>query len=432
MRYLIVVGVALIMSLPVCTGAAGEWPDFRGPHGDGHAEASGLPTEWSEQQHVAWKTPITGRGWSSPIVQGSQIWLTTADEDGKRLWAICLERHSGKLVHQIEVFSNAEPEPVNELNSYASPSAVAEPGRVYVHFGTYGTAALDSETGQKAWERRDLKLAHKEGPGASPVLWENTLIVPCDGMDVQYVIGLDKQTGKTIWKTDRSADFSGVNDDFRKAYSTPLVAKLGDRPQVISTGAQMAASYDPQTGKELWRIFYSGFSNVARPVVVGDVVFLNTGYLKPEIWAVRPKSQGTLSDDSVLWRYSRGVPAKPSPIWVDGLLYLISDRGGVLTCVDASNGNEVWTERLGGNFSASPVYADGKLYFCDQEGKTTVVRPGRTYEQLAVNSLDAGCMASPAAIDGALIVRTQTHVYCLQESARARSTRTRNAPSDQE
>ena len=249
--------VALLIAVaPAAPAAAQEnWPEFRGPQADGTCQR-GIPLRWSETQNVVWKTPLPGRGWSTPVIWGRWLWMTTATDEGRKQWALQVDKQTGRLVRQVLVFENPQPEPINPLNSYASPSPVIEPGRVYVHFGTYGTACLDSETGRILWTRRDLKLDHKEGPGSSPVLWRNLLIFHCDGMDVQYIVALDKRTGRTVWKTPRSVDLEPFRPDFRKAYSTPLVVQTDWGPVLVSTAAQAAYGYDPRTGQELWRLRY--------------------------------------------------------------------------------------------------------------------------------------------------------------------------------
>ena len=398
--------------------AQDNWPDFRGPLGNGHAISANLPLTWSERENIAWKTPIPGLGWSTPVIWDDQIWLTMATDEGKQLHAVCVDRLAGKVVRQIKVFDVAEPEPINALNSYASPSPLIEAGRVYVYFGTYGIACLDTASGEILWSRRDLKLDHKEGPGSSPVLWEDLVIFHCDGQDVQYVIALDKKSGDTAWKANRSVDLSAQRPDFRKAYATPLVAKVEGKPQLISPGAHAAVAYDPQTGRELWTVEYNGFSNIARPLVGHGLVFLNTGYMKPQMLAVRIGGAGNITDSHVAWKHESGVSNKPSPLLVDDLLYFVSDKGGVVTCLEAKAGTLVWNKRLGGNFSASPIYASGRIYFCDQDGKTFVFKPGREYRELAVNELEDGLMASPAGARDSLYLRTKTHLYCVGSGKR--------------
>lgn len=409
--------LTLLASFVSSAGAGENWPDFRGPTMDGHSDAQDLPGEWSEQKNIRWKTALPGRGWSTPVIWGEQIWLTTATSDGKELFALCIDKESGEVTQRIKVFEVVKPEPVNATNSYASPSPVIEEGKVYVHFGTYGTAAINTETGSIIWKRTDLKLDHKEGPGSSPVLFGNLLILTCDGADVQYMIALDAANGETKWTTKRSVNFGFFPGDFRKAYSTPLIAQVDGKPQLITTAAQSAYGYDVESGKELWRFGYGGFSNASRPVVGQGMMFLNSGYMKPQLFGVKLGGSGNITETNLVWKQTASAPNKPSPLLIDDLFYMISD-GGVASCLDTKTGEPVWTKRLGGNFSASPIFAAGRIYVSDQDGKTFVFKPGREYEQLAVNKLDEGCMASPSVSGKAIFLRTKTCLYRIEESAK--------------
>jgi outer membrane protein assembly factor BamB len=393
--------------------AADDWPQFRGPDGQGHAEAAGLPTKFSETEHVAWKTAVPGQGWSSPVIQGNEIWITTALDEGHDLRAICVDRQTGEIVHDVNVFQVARPPKVHATNGWASPTPIIEKGRVYVHFGTCGTACLETKTAKVLWRNDDLKLDHEVGPGSSPALFGNLLVLNCDGFDVRYVAALDMQAGKLAWKTDRS----GVIDKegtYKKAFSTPLVINVDGGWQAISPGAERVVSYDPLTGRELWFVRYDGFSNVPRPVYAHGLVYVCTGYSPPKLLAIRPDGQGDVTANHVAWEYTRQVPAKPSPLVVGDELYMVTESG-VATCLDARTGEEVWSERLDGKISASPIFADGKMYFASEEGQVTVIRPGTQFEPLAVNQLDGRFMASPAVAGKALFLRTDTHLYRVEE-----------------
>jgi outer membrane protein assembly factor BamB len=395
-----------------------NWTDFRGPNGQGHSSSTGLPLTWSETGHIAWKTPIHGKGWSSPIIHGKQIWMTTATDDGREMFAVCVDRDTGRVLLDRKIFTNTAVDPINDVNSYASPSPAVESGRVYLHFGTYGTACVDTKSFETVWQRRDIRCSHSVGPGSSPILFGDLLILTMDGIDVQYLIALDKKTGETRWKTVRSvvAEESGPTGSMsaperRKAFATPLLVQ-GDRGALlISNGAGAVYGYDPASGKELWRIRYpGGYSNSSRPVVSGETAFINTGFDKSELWAVRLGGKGDVTSSNVLWKCARNMAYKPSPLLVDGLVYVASDSG-ILTCLDASNGAEVWKERIGGAYSASPLYAEGRIYLFDEAGKTIVLKPGRKLEILAESRLDAGFMASPAVSGKSLILRTKTALY---------------------
>jgi outer membrane protein assembly factor BamB len=392
------------------------WPQFRGPDGQGHASATRLPTEWSESENVAWKTALPGSGHSSPVIGRGLVWLTYALEEGKSLWVAAIDVKTGRIVREIEVLRTDAALPANGKNSHASPTAVLDGDRVYVHFGSSGTACVSTVDGKTLWTNQDLQVDHQEGPGSSPILWRDLLIVHCDGRDHQYIAALDKQTGKLAWKTERSGETPPISD-FRKAFCTPLVIDAAAGPLLISPAAQRLFAYDPATGEERWKIQYSpGFSNVPRPIFGDGLLYICTGYMKPELWAIRPDGQGDVTATNVVWKVTQHVPANPSPLLAGNELYLVSDAG-IATCLDAKTGKECWRQRLGGSFSASPLYAAGKVYFFGEGGETTVVEAGRTFKQLAKNKLDAGFMASPAAIDGALILRTRTHLYRIEDGA---------------
>ena len=409
--------------------ATASWPEFRGPFANGHVQApgdtipTGLPTRWSETENVTWKTAIPLKGWSTPVVMDGQVWLTTATEDGADYYAICVDAASGAIVHNKHLFHSDDPEPLgNNVNCYASPSPVIEPGRVYVHFGVYGTACLDTKTADVIWQRTDLPCHHYRGPGSSPIVFENLLILTFDGIDVQYVTALDKMTGETRWRTDRTRKWDDFDEtgqpkrggDLRKSFSTPIVVEQGGKALLLSVGSSATYGYDPYTGREIWKLEQVGFTPSTRPVWDGERMFTATGYGHTELWAIRTDGQGDVSNTHVAWtRAERDVPDTPSPILVDGLLYTVSNRGEV-TCLEPASGELVWGERIGGNHIASPIYADGLLYFTSSQGTTSILRAGRAYELVAENKLDDGLMASPAAAGKALFLRTPSFLYRIE------------------
>ena len=399
-----------------------QWPEFRGVNGSGTATVAGLPLTWGETEHVRWKTPLHGRAWSSPVVLGNQVWVTTATEDGKQLFAIALDQATGKVIHDLKLFDVAVPQYVHPFNTYASPTPVIEPGRVYVTFGAPGTAAIDTATGKVLWERRDLECNHYRGAGSSPIIFGDLLILHYDGSDLQYAAALDKRTGKTVWKTERSIDFKDLRPDgqpeaegdMRKAFATPQIVTVDGAPLLISMGAKATYAYDPRTGKERWRVEErTNHSASTRPVVGFGLVFLPTGFPKGELLAVRPDGRGDVTATHVAWRLTRGVPNKPSVLLVNDLLFMTTDAG-VASAVEAKTGAVVWTGRIGGTHSASPVAADGRVYFFSEDGKTIVVEAGRTFKVLAENQLGDGFMASPAIAGKAFIVRSRTHLYRIE------------------
>ena len=424
--------VALVLLILVGPAARADWPEFRGSWGDGHVSAPGdlkpigLPLHWSETNNIKWKTEIPYRGWSTPVVTGGQVWVTTATDDGHDFYAIGVDEETGRIRFNERVFHSDHPEPLGNgasMNCYATPSPVIEQGRVYIHFGSFGTACLDTSTGKVLWKREDLRCRHYRGPSSSLVSFENLLILTMDGVDVQYHVALDKQTGKTVWKTDRSVAWNDENvpgpmardGDLRKAHSTPLVVMDATKPEMLSAGAKAVYGYDPRTGRELWRVQYDDWSVAPRPLFEHGVAFIVTGLSKKELWAVKTDGQGDVTDTHVKWKLGTRVGIYASPILVDGLIYTAAEQNNV-TCVEAATGQVVWTGRIGGKYAASPIYGDGRLYFCSQQGTTSVLKPGRTFEVLASNTLASGFMASPAVDGKALFLRTKTHLYCIESS----------------
>jgi outer membrane protein assembly factor BamB len=399
----------------VISGSAEEnWPELRGPTRDGHSTTAKLPLTWSETNHIAWKVPVHDLGWSSPVIWGNQIWLTTAAEDGKQLFAVCLDVMTGSTIFDIKVFDNENPEHVAAVNSFASPTGAIEPARVYVHYGTYGTACLDTQTGKVLWTRQDLKCDHHEGPGSSLMLYKDLLCFNVDGRDVQYVIALDKHTGKTVWKTNRSVDYAPFATNTRKAFCTPIVIQAGGRLQLFSPGAKAMISYDPDTGKELWKARYNGWSMVPRPIFGHGLLFVVNDYERPELWAMSPEGEGDVTETRAVWKLTKDVPATASLLLVGDLLYLINDQGYAL-CLEAKTGSLVWRERLRGKHSASPIHGAGRIYYFSEKNLTTVIEPGREFKILAENQLDERVMATPAVHADSLILRTKSHLYRLQE-----------------
>lgn len=413
----------LLAILAAALRAHAEWPQFRGPDGMGTSADRNLPVTWGEGKNVRWRTALHGRAWSSPVVLGNQVWVTTATEDGRELYAIALDRDRGTILHDLTLFHVAHPQYAHPFNTYASPTPVIEPGRVYVTFGSPGTAAIDTRTAKVLWERRDLACNHFRGAGSSPILFRDLLIMHFDGSDQQYIVALDKNSGRTVWRTERSVDFQDLGPDgkpqaegdFRKAFATPHIVMVNGQPILVSLGSKATYGYDPLSGKELWRIEeQSSFSSSTRPVVGHGLVFYPTGFPKGQVLAVRPDGRGDVTRTHVVWRVTRGAPNKPSLLLAGDLLFMIGDSG-IATCLDARTGEVVWTARVGGSYSASPVWSDGRVYFFSEEGKTTVIAAGREFKVLAENHLDEGFMASPAIAGGALFLRTRTHLYRIED-----------------
>jgi outer membrane protein assembly factor BamB len=392
-----VIVLLLILSLV----SVQDWPQFRGPTGQGVSDEHNLPLTWSETKNVRWKVAIPGRGWSSPVIQGERIWLTTATEEGRSLRALAVDVNTGAIQQDIELFRLKSPKLMNPKNSFASPTPVIEGDRVYVHFGAYGTACI-TQSGEIVWKTKLEYDNGQHGPGGSPVIYDDLLIVSCDGLEQQFVVGLDKATGKVRWKKPREG---------YQAYTTPLVVSLPGGDQLVSPGAFQAIAYEPRTGKEIWRVKYAeGFSNVPRPVFGNDLVFICTGFQEPSLLAVRLDGRGDVTKSKIVWKLDRGIPRTSSPLLVGNELYIVSDNG-IATCIDAKTGDELWRARLGGNYSASPIYADGRIYFLSEEGETIVIAPGRQLKHLATNQLDGPILASMGVSHQSFFIRSATHLY---------------------
>jgi outer membrane protein assembly factor BamB len=411
MRRLIYVASLFLMATWPCGEGTlhAQWHQFRGPNGQGHSQSRQLPTTWSEAEHVVWKVPIDGLGHSSPVLIGNQIWLTTALNAGRSLRAVCVDAEEGRVLINQEVFAPAEPTNIDNRNSYATPTPVVEAARVYVHFGSAGTACLSAANGEVLWRNEEVKVDYLSGPANSPILFHGRLIVHFDAADQQFVAAFDTQTGRLVWKTNRSAPYQ---DDpiLKRAFATPVLITVNGRPQLICLGADQMQAYDPDDGAEIWQVRYAGTSNIPMPLVGNDMVYVSTGFRKPELWAIRADGRGDVTNSHVVWRFTRHVPAVVSPILVGKRIYMVTELG-VAACLDAETGRLVWQERIAGNFSASLVYGDGHIYLSSEEGKVTVIEPADEFRLLATNELDGQIKATPALADGAIFIRTTTHLY---------------------
>lgn len=424
--------ILLTLLLFTAIANAGNWPEWRGPSAQGHANAAGLPETWSETSNVAWKTPLPGRGHSTPVMWGDQIWLTTAieqaatPEEAKRrlasntsdqplvvlasvsLRAVCVDRNSGKILHDIELINVKEPQWAHQLNSYASPTPVLEEDRLYAHFGSFGTVALDTQTLKVLWQNEELNVMHENGPGSTAVLHGDRLIAHFDGSDQQFIAAFDKNNGKLAWQTPRSGAMDPRAQQ-RKAYGTPLVVTMNGQPIVVSSAADNIYGYDLVTGRELWQSHYGelGFSMSTVPVADDQQIYFSTAFGKSQVIALQ---YAGLKTPKIAWRNNKNAPKMCSPVLHNGLLFYVDD-GGIVSCVDTKTGEAFYRERIGGKFSASPILADGKLYFSSREGVITVINAAKAFNILAQNTLDGGSMASPIADGSALFIRTDKALY---------------------
>src|SRR5262245_35413717 len=390
---------------------AEDWPAFRGPTGQGHSSEHNLPLEWSESRHVIWKAPVPGRGWSSPIVAGGRVWLTTSVTDrGASLRLLGFDAATGRELVNVEAIQAPSARLLNEKNSLASPTPIVDGDRVYVHFGADGTAALTT-AGEVVWKTR-FPYESQHGNGGSPILYGDLLIVSCDGSDSAFVVALDKRTGKTRWRTWRRQPWD-------QAYSTPFVIRVGERDEIVSVGAYRAAAYDPSNGKEIWRVSYAdGFSNVPRPVFGHGLVYIATGFQEPSLLAVRADGAGDVTRTHIAWTLRRGAPLTPSPLLVGGELYVVND-GGIASCLDAKTGDTIWVQRLGGSYSASPIFADGRIYFLSEDGMSRVIAPGREFRVLATNKIEGDTLGSMAIANGSTFIRSDSHLYRIASTGKS-------------
>lgn len=417
-----------------------DWPQFRGPFGDGRVDGTKPPVRWGGFfDKPTWQTPIPGKGWSSPVVVGNRVWLTTGietalnDRDANskltnrpfgvedfqthqsvELYAIEVDADTGRLLRSIPLLLRVDPNPIHSWNSYATPTPATDGKHLYCHFGSLGTVCIDLTTGAKLWEKR-FELEEITGPGGSPVVWKDRLLIACDTMEEQFVIALDTMTGETVWKTIRPP-ISVTQESERRSFSTPLVIEWQGRTQLISVGAQWLVSYDPENGAEWWRAqIGTGHACVPRPVHAQGIVFACTGYWTHELVAVNTTGRGDVTDTHTIWRYSKQVPEVSSPVLWDEELYMVSSMG-IATCLDAKTGKEHWVHRLGGNYVASPTVADGRVFFTSKEGVTTVIEAGKEYKEIARNELFGETFASMANYRDYWIIRTHPDLFCIGRS----------------
>lgn len=420
------VATTLLVTFVIGVSAAErDWPQFRGPRGDGSSHAKDVPVTWSETNNLAWKVSVPGRGRSAPVVMGDHVWLTLAVERGVMrtriesddmqtaehvsLEVVCLDARDGTLVWRTKLFDVEKPDPVHWFNSWATPTPVIEAGELYCDFGTFGTACLNAADGKEIW-RTQLPVDHQVGPGSSPVLYQNLLVLVRDGRDAQYVTALDKQTGKQVWRTERPP-IEASSGNLKKSFVTPLLVEVAGKKQLISPGAHWVVSYDPANGQEFWRAKHGrGFSIGSCPVFGDGVAYFSTGCMKPSLWAIRADGAGEVTTTHANWTTMRQVPVMSSPLLLGDMLFWTSDDG-MANCASTKDGEAHWQERLNQQHLASPLLAEGRVYFFGKEGKTTVVKADRTFEKLAENLLEGTVVATPAIVDGTIFLRTDTHLF---------------------
>ena len=402
--------ILLFATLVNVMSAAQDWPEFRGPTAQGYSAATNVPIHWSATSNVVWKTSIPGEGWSSPVLVNGKIYLTTAitDSANTTLHALCVDAKDGHIQWNIEVLKpdSSATQQMHKKNSLASPTPIVRDGRVYVHFGHMGTAALDL-SGKILWQQTTLKYPPTHGNGGSPALVGDSLVFSCDGATDPFIVALDAKTGKVRWKIPRN---TSAKNQF--SFSTPLAIEVDGSTQIISPGSGFVGGYDPKDGREIWRARYGeGYSVITRPVFAHGLLFVTSSYNRSVLYAVKPAgAKGDVTDTHIVWKHDKSVPNTPSPLVVGDELYFVSDSG-IANCLDARTGNLHWSERLGGGFSASPVLAEGRIYFQNEEGVGTVLKAGKTFEVLAKNDLGERTLASPAVIDNTIFLRSKSHLW---------------------
>jgi len=398
-----------------------NWTHFRGSNMDGHAQVESAPLHWSISENVVWRVPVKGLGWSSPVVYGNQVWLTSAAKDGAEFYTFCFDLQTGKLLNEKTIFTAIFPQRIHGTNSYATPTSCIEAGFVYVHYGTFGTACINTQNFEVVWKREDMLCDHMQGPASSLILYKDLLIVTLEGTEDPYVTALDKHTGKTIWKTVRPKDkYDPLEPVYRKSYQTPIVIKVESRELLISNASFMCFAQDVNTGEVIWTVEYGFDSTVSQPLFWNGLVFVNSGWVFVENtpfftrqYAIDPTGSGDVTNTHVKWIFENEVPQIPTPVIVDGLMYMVHDRG-MVTCIDATTAEIVWKHELNGNFNSSPIYAGGNIYFISVKGGCTVIKPGNTFELLAENVIDETVKAVPVFVNNKLLLRTEKNLYLIK------------------
>ena len=382
----------------------GDWPWWRGPQLDGKSTGDPVPTEWDEQKNVIWKVAVPGQGHSSPIVCGQAIFLTTADENAKKISMLAVDRTSGRKLWQTPLYQG-ELMTRHSKNSHASATAACDGRRLYVSFiakDSLNVAAIDVD-GKVAWQKAVDPFVSQHGYGASPVLYKSLVIVSGDHSGPGHLIALDRTTGNVVWRTNRGKLAS---------YSTPIIGRLAGRSQVLLSGCDMVAGYDPDTGSELWRVKGPTDITACTMAFGDDIAYASGGFPGKGILAIRADGSGDVTDTHVVWQATAGVTYVPSPLYDDGRLYMVSDQG-IAQAFDGRSGKVLWKHRLGGNFTASPVLAGGNLYVANEEGSTFVFAAGPKFKQLAENKLPEAQFATMAICGGRIYLRTVHHLYAI-------------------
>ena len=413
--------VAFLFGFKQASSQDKNWTHFRGSELNGLATGENIPLK-IDSSTMKWKTKIHDSGYSSPVIYDNQIWVTTAKADGKELYAVCLDFLTGKIIYDIRVFTPVEIEGKHSTNTYASPTPCIEKGFVYVHYGNMGTACINTSNGSIVWKRTDFKCKHVQGPASSPILYKNLLILHFEGVDVRYIVALDKSNGEIIWKTDRPEEpYKPLPEIGRKAYITPLILKIKGRDMMISNGSAVCIAYDPNSGKEIWRVVNGAESTIAMPFSENGIVYSYSGFTErtdgkkfTELMAINPDGNGDITASKVIWKKREELSRNQclTPVIKDGLIYTVNTRN-IMMCIDTKTGKEIWSKHVTSNYDASPLYINGNIWFFSVRGETLVIKAGREYEVIAQNQMDSGIWATPAVLRNSMILRTQKYLYMI-------------------
>jgi outer membrane protein assembly factor BamB len=419
-------GLALTLLGSTVILQAENWPRFRGPTGQGISAETNLPLQWKAGENIAWKTAIPGEGWSSPIVWGDRIFLSAARESGVKCHILCLDRQSGNILWDTEVFEQI-PARKEGKNSFATPTPCTDGERVYGVFNDGSVAAVRFD-GSVAWTNREVQFYSRHGLGASPILHDGLLIMPYDGStrvtvagqypnnteeertgwqipwDKSFIAALDARTGKRVWTGKRGLS--------RIAHVTPNILMVGGAAQLLTGAGDCLQGFNPKTGERIWTVYNRGEGAVPSPVFGDGLIFASSGFEATTLRAVRAGGQGDVTATHLAWEQKKGVPTQASPLYLKPYLYTITDSG-MVNCFRAESGEIVYQERLGGNYSASPVLADGRICFLSESGETVVIAPGPEFKILARNPLNERCQASIAVSQGQFFIRGANNLYCV-------------------
>jgi outer membrane protein assembly factor BamB len=413
-QFLLMPGVLLFAT---ATLNAENWPQFRGPTGQGHSTETGLPLRWSAALNIAWKTELPGQSWSSPIVWADHVFVTTATDGGESCRVIALDRRSGTILWNREVFRQGLRRKEGR-NTYATPTPATDGDRVFACFGDGSFAAL-SFAGEIVWTNRDYPHYSQHGLASSLILHRGLLIMARDGSsdgedkglgwqrpwDQAFILALDTRTGRERWKARRGAS--------RISHGVPALWQRDGTVELVSEAGDVVQGFDPASGERLWSREVIGEGKVPSTVIGEGLVFTAGGWGGREsIKAFRLGREGDPGTHDLAWEQRKGMPKVPSMLYAKPHLFAVTD-GGIVTCMKAADGEVVWQERLRGSFSASPVSAEGRIYLISDEGETTVIEAGPAYRALAENPLGEPVQASPALSQGQIFIRTEKHLFCI-------------------